>query len=486
VIFGNVVPWGEVWRTGANEATLFSTSADLEMGGVTVPAGSYTIWTVPGETGWKLIVNKNTGQWGTSYDEQYDLARLDMRVERVPAPVERFTIAVEPRGQDGVLRLEWETTRASIEFRPKPARKVALMTRLGADTLAVEEYTRTATELAGQQVVRTPRSVHRLFRATFRPDGSLRTFDLITHNITGEPGPAETRATLDFAGDTAVARLPRADSTVTVRTPGAAGALPWGIHIYALIEEIARRARAQGADSVGFTAINLAGGQPLAVSAKRGATGAYTVRVGQVGPWTVTLDDDGRLASVSGKGSTLQIEVERDESLDIGAMGPTFASRSLGMLSGRDTARAVLGGAEVLVAYGVPARRGRVIFGDVVPWGQAWRTGANAATQLHTTADLVVGGARVPAGQYTLWSIPTPSGWTLVINKKTRDERGAALWGTMYDATEDLVRVPLKVEALGAPMEQLAITLEPRSRGRGAILKMAWDQTQASVELRRR
>jgi hypothetical protein len=199
----------------------------------------------------------------------------------------------------------------------------------------------------------------------------------------------------------------------------------------------------------------------------------------------VTLDDDGRLASVSGKGSTLQIEVERADSLNVGAMGPAFGARSLGMLSGRDTARITLGSAEILVNYGVPSKRGRVIFGDVVPWGQVWRTGANAATQLHTTADLVVGDTRVPAGQYTLWTIPTPSGWTLVINKKTRDDRGAPLWGTMYDATEDLVRVPLKVDSLSAPAEQLAITLEPRGR-RAAVLAMAWDRTRASVEVRRR
>jgi len=116
VIFGNVVPWNQVWRTGANQATIFETGADLVVAGTTVPAGKYSLWTLPSQSGWKLIVNTNTGQWGTDYDARYDLARLDMKVEPLPQPVEQFTIAIEPKGKGGVLRLEWEKTRASIPF----------------------------------------------------------------------------------------------------------------------------------------------------------------------------------------------------------------------------------------------------------------------------------------------------------------------------------------------------------------------------------
>ncbi len=119
-IFGHIVPWNEVWRTGANEATLFSTTADLEIGGTTVPAGTYTLWTIPSPSEWTLVLNRNTGQWGTDYSAQYDLARLAMRVEPLTQPVERFTIAIEPRGAGAVVTLEWETTRAAIAVRPKP------------------------------------------------------------------------------------------------------------------------------------------------------------------------------------------------------------------------------------------------------------------------------------------------------------------------------------------------------------------------------
>jgi hypothetical protein len=114
-----VVPWNQVWRTGANEATLFETSADLVIGGTTLPAGTYTLWTIPARDRWTLIINRNTGQWGTNYDAKYDFARLDMKVEPLPQPVEQFTIAIDPQGSGGILKLEWERTRASIPFSRK-------------------------------------------------------------------------------------------------------------------------------------------------------------------------------------------------------------------------------------------------------------------------------------------------------------------------------------------------------------------------------
>jgi DUF2911 family protein len=118
-IFGGLVPWNRVWRTGANAATTFVTSRDLEIGGQAVPAGSYTLYTVPAPTGWKLIINKQTGQWGTAYDESQDLARIDMKVDRVATPVEQFTIELAPSGSAGVMNLVWDTTRASVPITVK-------------------------------------------------------------------------------------------------------------------------------------------------------------------------------------------------------------------------------------------------------------------------------------------------------------------------------------------------------------------------------
>jgi hypothetical protein len=116
-IFGStIVPWGEVWRTGANAATQFRTDRALELGGVVLQPGTYTLWTIPQPTGWKLLVNTQTGQWGTAHDPARDVYQLDMRVAALPQPVEQFTIAIAAEGPGGVLRMRWDTTEASIPF----------------------------------------------------------------------------------------------------------------------------------------------------------------------------------------------------------------------------------------------------------------------------------------------------------------------------------------------------------------------------------
>jgi hypothetical protein len=117
-IFGGLVPFDKEWRTGANDATTFVTTADLTIGGTAVPAGSYTLYTIPGEKSWKLIINKQTGQWGTEYDAKQDLLRADMQVSAVPA-VENFTISFHEMGKGCHIYLDWEKTRAVVEISEK-------------------------------------------------------------------------------------------------------------------------------------------------------------------------------------------------------------------------------------------------------------------------------------------------------------------------------------------------------------------------------
>ena len=117
-IMGGLVPYGRVWRTGANAATTLVTDVDLELGGTRVPRGTYTLYPIPTAEGWTLIVNRQTGQWGTQYESARDLARIPMQVGSLRAPVEQFTIALERgRGAAGTLALEWENTRATVPFR---------------------------------------------------------------------------------------------------------------------------------------------------------------------------------------------------------------------------------------------------------------------------------------------------------------------------------------------------------------------------------
>ena len=119
-IFGGLVPYGEVWRTGANDATTFVTTANVSIEGKDVPAGSYSIFTIPEQDKWTLIVNKQTGEWGVPYKyEANELARLPMQASKTSSPVENFTISFNQSGSACTLQMSWENTQASVQVSEK-------------------------------------------------------------------------------------------------------------------------------------------------------------------------------------------------------------------------------------------------------------------------------------------------------------------------------------------------------------------------------
>jgi hypothetical protein len=125
-----------------------------------------------------------------------------------------------------------------------------------------------------------------------------------------------------------------------------------------------------------------------------------------------------------------------------------------------------------MVAYSEPSVSGRVIFGGtVVPWDVIWRAGANSATTFTTSKDIIMGGATVPAGEYTLFMVPSTTAWKLVISKKTKE------WGTEYDPTMDLARVDMTVATLPSTVELLKYSFTP------AGLTLSWDKTAVSVPI---
>ena len=119
-IFGGLVPYGEVWRTGANDATTFVTTTNLTVEGKEIPAGSYTIFTIPAQDKWTLIINKKTGEWGIPYKYQSDeLVRVSMQASSTSGPVENFTISFGQNGGSCALQMSWENTQASVTFSEK-------------------------------------------------------------------------------------------------------------------------------------------------------------------------------------------------------------------------------------------------------------------------------------------------------------------------------------------------------------------------------
>jgi hypothetical protein len=199
--------------------------------------------------------------------------------------------------------------------------------------------------------------------------------------------------------------------------------------------------------------------------------------------WTeiVTVDANGRIISLDGGLTTVKAVTRRVTNLDFDAVGKAWSSYEAahgpaGQMSPPDTVRATVGGASLEIAYSRPSKRGRVIFGNVVPWNQVWRTGANAATQFTTSADLMFGNTVIPAGKYTLWSLPTPTGAKLIINGQTGQ------WGTDYDAGRDVARLDLTQTAVTKPVEEFTFAIVPQ--GRNGIIRFSWDDREYSIPFR--
>lgn len=365
---------------------------------------------------------------------------------------------------------------AAAQRAAQPADTAAYVVTLGSDTVSVERFVRAGNRIEGQMVSRSPRTVARSFTAWLNPDGSVQRLTM-TSTVPGTQQPA-TVANVRFTPDSAITRVQRGDSVFAFRVK-APHPVPLVNYDYAFYEQAMMHARAVHRDSLTLTQVPVGSNQTYALGVQ--AMGADSMRLTNLaGPQHVATDARGRLLWLDGFESTQKFIVHRLRTVDVDAFAADFARRDaahqgMGTLSPRDSAVADWDGAHLAVDYGRPSMRGRVIFGGVVPWGQVWRTGANAATGFTTTKDLDVGGATVPAGSYTLWTIPTATGWTLIVNRETGQ------WGTDYDAAHDLAHIPMQTRRLDAPVEEFTIRLEPQ--GSGGVLRLQWADTEASVPI---
>lgn len=138
---------------------------------------------------------------------------------------------------------------------------------------------------------------------------------------------------------------------------------------------------------------------------------------------------------------------------------------------------ATLAGKKITISYGRPYKKGRVIFGGLEPLGKVWRTGADEATTITLEGDAMIGPLHVVAGTYSLFTIPNEKEWTLVLNKTAKQ------WGAFkYDQAMDYGRAPMKVTTVKDPVEQLTISIDKKG-DHDATLKIAWDQTVATIDL---
>ncbi len=346
--------------------------------------------------------------------------------------------------------------------------------RLGRDTLVVERVTRTADRLEGMLVSRTPRVLVRRYAAELAPDGTVRRFEVTTTIPNAGPNTSREQViSVSFGADSLPVTIRAGDSTRTLTVAASGLALPWYVYAYGTWEQMFIVARRRNADSLPVTGYT-PGSRTASPTFVRRHPGD-SLAVGLFGDvMAARVSPEGLLLGMNGDRTTVKVRVERLEQVEVEAIAARFTAEeaSAGVasaLSPRDTVRVTIGGAEIVVDYGRPARRGRQILGQVVPWNAVWRTGANEATQFTTSRDLVFqGGVTVPAGNYTLWTLPAPGSVALIINRQTGQ------WGTQYDSSRDLARIPVSVETLAEPVERFTIRIEPINGGGRLIVE--WDR----------
>lgn len=343
----------------------------------------------------------------------------------------------------------------------------AFVVMLGDDTIAIERYTRTSNQLLVKAVMRVPETRVLDLRVDWDVAGRMTGYELINAAPPRTGGAATVRTIARVRGDSLHIAVAQGSSLPRERTVTAAGDVPFIAYLYSPYEIAILRARPGRLPAITLQTTN----GPVTFAARWSADSVWLTQAGQH-TINVALDARGRIASLSGAETTFKAEVTPTALPDIAAIAGRW--RPLGTLSPRDTAQIRIDGTNVTVDYGRPATRGRVIFGWVVPWDKVWRTGANAATQLQITGDIEIDGVPLPAGSYSLWTIPSRTQpWQLVINKQTGQ------WGTVYDEHQDFARIPIRTERLTSAVERFTIELQERDRG--GIMTLSWERTRMIV-----
>ena len=375
-----------------------------------------------------------------------------------------------------------------------PPEQYGFVAVLGNDTVSVERVSRSPTRLVTDGVDRWPFVRRRHTEFDLGGDGRIRRMVMDVRTPNGRTAAERgRRITADFSNDGV--KISVRDSggvrDTSFRTGGAI-TVPHVSMMYSVIElEIAaalRRGAATGlapGDSVLFRQFY----------PDRDVGPSFTLHRGFVHPrpggkvelrhdWLagtgdVTVDSSGRMLTYSGTRSTYKVAVVRTTALpDIDSIGDRLAAAEqrtgLSQLSVRDTVRATIGAATFSVDYGRPLARGRTLLGNVISYDRVWRTGANAATQFTTSAPITLGGLALPAGTYTLWTVPHVGGVDLIVNNQTGQ------WGTEYSRKQDLGKAPMKSGSAASPVEKFTISIEPGDARHGT-LAMAWGSFRWTV-----
>jgi hypothetical protein len=354
--------------------------------------------------------------------------------------------------------------------------------RLGVDTVSVETYTRTDTGFEGDVVIRVPQTRVAHYRADLTPEGTIARMDVEWSTPPENPEGGEPAGfSVTIEGDSATLERRGGRNPGTSRVAVLPGTIPLVGKTpiaFAVLEQAVRQALASGSDNFPVNFLSASGRIQENAIVRVAPDSVSFSFFGS--PMMAQVSAEGRILGRSGERTTFKAVGESVRAINLASLASDFAARDargegIGRASPEATVEATVGGASLEVVYSQPAKRGREIWGTLVPYDEIWRTGANAATAFTTDRDLEIGGAHIPAGSYTLFSVYTPDSAKLIINKQTDQ------WGTEYDEGQDLVRVDLTRESVPEAVERFTISIEPSADG--AVMQLTWDRTRFTVPL---
>ena len=373
---------------------------------------------------------------------------------------------------------------ATLLFAPLVAQAQSptyIITRLGNDTVAAERYTRSSGKLEGDLVLRYPRvrTIH--YVGDLAPNGTFKSLTATVNRASAPAGAPPVMQIVGNFGDTVAViettRNGQRDTTASGRRFYHGIASPFiGTEpaAYGIYEQLLAASRL-GRDSVSYVLVAPGSDPSPSIILRRRGADSVAFQSTFFPGWieVARVDSRGRILGVDATPTTIKTVAQSVPNLDVDALVKNWAAveaargGAMGQMSPPDTVRGAVGGANISVAYSRPLKRGRVIFGNVVPLNQVWRTGANAATVFTTDKELTFGSTVIPAGKYTLWTVPTTSGAQLIFNSETGQ------WGTDYHSDKDFARVNLTQVSANPPVDQFVIGVQPQ--GTGGVLSFAWD-----------
>lgn len=367
----------------------------------------------------------------------------------------------------------------------------SFITTLGNETVAVETYTRTRDSLEGDIVLRVPGTTRYHYRLTFAKDGAVRTSEFAIRPMGAPRVDDQRRLTLEFdqnrvrltstaRGEAQVAER-QADPSPNVLFLGGY-ASSYGLYgSFGMYEHLFTRLDAADPRTTTLQVFAADTGKASPRQFRRASPTLVEVRFFKMAWMHVTLDTSGEITSADATDTTERTLTRRVEFMEIERLEKEFLAldkqgKGVGEASPNIETRATLGASSIVLKYGSPRLRGRTgVLKALIASGSVWRTGANEATTIEFNRDLNVGGSRVAAGKYSLWTMATADGAQLIINKE------AGQWGMAYKPALDLVRLRVTQATVDPPLENFAIAVVTRDGA--AELRIEWDTFRWSVTI---